>query len=200
MKTSITSYGYKIKKKELTSQQISIIKKDLLIIPFVYDPVKNRQNTDKKFNILSESPSSLYVPRFYGIDNFGPPLLNKLPDGEDAPNLEFKGELRDNKQNGELIQITQSANSEGANSVAGVVMYDEGFILLTGSWKLEGDSIPIKSDSTSDYPRWTYFGAGALDGVNQTTAGGNFVSASFNLSFRGAKLVRIFKKKVFIPR
>ena len=95
------------------------------------------------------------------------------------------GELRDSKQNGELIQITQSANSEGANSVAGVVMYDEGFILLTGSWKLEGDSIPIKSDSTSDYPRWTYFGAGALDGVNQTTAGGNFVSASFNLSFRG---------------
>uniref|UniRef100_A0A6C0C5S8 Helicase ATP-binding domain-containing protein n=1 Tax=viral metagenome TaxID=1070528 RepID=A0A6C0C5S8_9ZZZZ len=95
MKTSVTSYGYKIKKKDLSSEQISKVKKDMLIVPFVYDPVKNRQNTDKKFNILSESPSSLYVPRFYGIDNFGPPLLNKLPDGVSSPNLEFKGELRE---------------------------------------------------------------------------------------------------------
>ncbi len=94
------------------------------------------------------------------------------------------GELRDIKQNGELIQVAP-AGSTGSGSVGGVIMYDEGFVMLTGSWQLEGDSIPIKDDSTSDYPRWVYFGAGALDGVNQTTAGGNFVSASFNLSFRG---------------
>ena len=83
-----------------------------------------------------------------------------------------------------LIQVAP-AGSTGSGSVGGVIMYDEGFVMLTGSWQLEGDSIPIKDDSTSDYPRWVYFGAGALDGVNQTTAGGNFVSASFNLSFRG---------------
>jgi len=94
------------------------------------------------------------------------------------------GELRDIKQNGELIQVAP-VGSTGSGSVGGVIMYDEGFVMLTGSWQLEGDSIPIKDDSTSDYPRWVYFGAGALDGVNQTTAGGNFVSASFNLSFRG---------------
>ena len=77
--------------------------------------------------------------------------------------------------------------SVGSGSVAGVVMYDEGFVLLTGSWTL-GDgapSIPIKSDASSDRPRWIYFGAGALDGVNQSTAGAEFVSASFNMSFRG---------------
>ena len=59
--------------------------------------------------------------------------------------------------------------------------------MLTGSWAL-GDgapSIPIKSDGTSDNPKWVYFGAGALDGVNQTSAGANFVSASFDLSFKG---------------
>ena len=94
------------------------------------------------------------------------------------------GELRDQKQNGELIQVAPTG-SVHSGSVGGVVLYDEGFILLTGSWQLEGDSIPIKSDASSDYPRWVYFGAGALDGVNQTSAGGNFVSASFNLSFRG---------------
>ena len=94
------------------------------------------------------------------------------------------GELRDEKRNGELVQVGPPG-STGSGSVAGVVLYDEGFLLLTGSWQLEGDSIPIKSDTTSDRPRWIYFGAGALDGVNQSTAGGNFVSASFNLSFRG---------------
>jgi hypothetical protein len=93
------------------------------------------------------------------------------------------GELQDTKQNGELIETT------GINSgaVAGVILYDEGFVLLTGSWAL-GDgapAIPIKSDGTSDNPKWIYFGAGAKDGVTQTTAGPNFVSASFDMSFRG---------------
>ena len=96
------------------------------------------------------------------------------------------GELKDTKQNGELIEVV--GNNTG--SIAGVVMYDEGFIMLTGSWDLSKPgaasmSIPIKSDGTSDVPRWLYFGAGALDGVNQSTAGANFVSASFDLSFRG---------------
>ena len=93
------------------------------------------------------------------------------------------GELQDSKRNGELIEVV--GNNTG--SVAGVVMYDEGFILLTGSWNL-GDgapSIPIKADATSDRPKWIYFAAGALDGVTQSTAGANFVSASFDLSFKG---------------
>ncbi len=94
------------------------------------------------------------------------------------------GELRDVKQNGELVQIGPEG-STGSGSVAGVVLYDEGFLLLTGSWDLDEVSIPIKSDTTSDRPKWLYFAAGALDGVNQSSAGGNFVSASFNLSFRG---------------
>ena len=95
------------------------------------------------------------------------------------------GELRDIKQNGELVQIAP-AGSTGSGSVAGVVLYDEGFLMLTGSWELEGDTIPLKSTAPkNDKPKWIHFGAGALDGVNQTTAGANFVSASFNLSFRG---------------
>ena len=58
MNTSITSYGYKILKKELSTEQITKIKKDMMIIPFVYDPVKGGQNKDKKFNILCESPKA----------------------------------------------------------------------------------------------------------------------------------------------
>jgi len=94
MNSSVTSYGYKIKKKDLNPSQIQKIKKDLLIIPYVYDPVKNQQNKDKKFNILCESPKAFYIPRFYGIDNFGKPDTDKLPDGEYA-DLNFKGDLRE---------------------------------------------------------------------------------------------------------
>tara|TARA_Y100000034_G_scaffold71709_1_gene86502 strand:+ start:380 stop:1765 length:1386 start_codon:yes stop_codon:yes gene_type:complete len=99
------------------------------------------------------------------------------------------GELRDSKRNGELIQVANS--SEHATSldgkVAGVVLYDEGFILLTGSWDLSPTAIPITTGSgdADDQLKWIYFGAGAQDSVTQATAGTNYKNASFNLSFRG---------------
>jgi len=97
------------------------------------------------------------------------------------------GELRDKKQNGELIEVTGSS----AGSVAGVVLYDEGFILLTGSWDLNHETIGLLSSSTPLVrppvtPKWIYFGAGAKDDVTPTTTGsGSFASASFDLSFKG---------------
>ena len=66
----------------------------MMIVPFVYDPVKGGQNKDKKFNILCESPKAFYIPRFYGIDNFGIPKKNKLPEGQDI-NINFNGDLRE---------------------------------------------------------------------------------------------------------
>ena len=102
------------------------------------------------------------------------------------------GELRDTKRNGELIQYSGAAAS-GADytahdgKVAGVIMYDEGFVLLTGSWEMGPTSIAITTSSL-DKPKWVYFGAGAQDGLNRSTAYGStgtFESASFNMSFRG---------------
>jgi len=93
------------------------------------------------------------------------------------------GELQDVKQNGELIQVLPKA-STGSGSVAGVTLYDEGFILLTGSWALNHETIGL-GVSITDSPKWIYFGAGALDGVNQSTAASSYVSASFDLSFKG---------------
>ena len=43
------------------------------------------------------------------------------------------GTLKDESGNGELIQ-TGPEGSTGSGSVAGVALYDEGFLLLTGSW------------------------------------------------------------------
>ena len=60
------------------------------------------------------------------------------------------GELQDTRQNGELIQMTSGSSAGNptnghSGSVAGVVLYDEGFFLLTGSWGLNGESVTFLS-------------------------------------------------------
>lgn len=91
------------------------------------------------------------------------------------------GELQDTKQNGELIEVSGSSTG----SVAGVIMYNEGFVLLTGSWALNEESIPLISGGAATSPSWLYFGAGANDGVSKSTAGQDYISASFDFSFKG---------------
>ena len=93
------------------------------------------------------------------------------------------GELQDTKRNGELIETSGSNTS----AVAGVILYDEGFILLTGSWALNNESLVMEPGAAADNPKWTYFAAGANDGVNQTTTdSSNFNKIAFNLSWQGA--------------
>ena len=93
-------------------------------------------------------------------------------------------ELQDIRQNGELVQVGPPG-SPGSGSIAGVALYNEGFILLTGSWNLDTNSLRLIAGGSDVNPKWIYFGAGAQDGVNQTTAGASYISASFNLSFKG---------------
>ena len=94
------------------------------------------------------------------------------------------GELQDTKENGELIQVGP-VGSTGSGSVAGVVLYDEGFILLTGSWNLSSEQIGLTNGGLQANPQWIYYGAGAKDGVTQASAPPGYVSASFDMSFEG---------------
>ena len=88
------------------------------------------------------------------------------------------GELQDTKQNGELIQVS-SSHGYGTNNgkVAGVIMYDEGYIILTGSWALNDQTTAL--DSSNQAPSWLRYGVGGNDGVAPSP------SASFDLSFKG---------------
>jgi len=93
------------------------------------------------------------------------------------------GELRDTKENGELVQVSGAAGDIG--KVAGVVLYDEGFLLLTGSWDLSTTQLYLKDGSSLVNPSWLYYGVGANDGLNQVTLGTNYVTASYNMDFKG---------------
>lgn len=83
--------------------------------------------------------------------------------------------VSDYKKNGELIEITGS----NTGSVAGIVLYQEGFILLTGSWNITTDFSEsyYKPTAQIDYPKWIYWGSGLNVSNNQT------ISSSFDLRF-----------------
>ena len=111
-------------------------------------------------------------------------------------------EVADLKQNGELIETGRGTHSVlGTNgavksgSVQGVVLYNEGFILLTGS-EVISTLTSIKglrdNGNTIQNPEWIYWGAGARDDIVGATGaspsgdlGLSFRSASFGLKFQG---------------
>jgi hypothetical protein len=80
------------------------------------------------------------------------------------------GELQDRRRNGELLQVDGAyrlvTGSTSGSTVAGVVMYNEGYILLTGSWPLAAASFTFGA-SSSVSPSWLHFGYGTNSGETQ---------------------------------
>jgi hypothetical protein len=104
-------------------------------------------------------------------------------------------EVRDTKQNGELIEVT-SSNSTGNGLVAGVVMYDEGVIILTGSWDVDPEvDLPLitgRSGGGDVKPKWIYFGAGGNDAIERERADVAFASASFGINFEAETHTQVY--------
>ena len=113
------------------------------------------------------------------------------------------GELQDVRKNGDLVQVGPSTPGSGigSGSVAGVVMYKEGFLLLTGSWDLSpsgaaamaafaqrdvfGSLLPLQ-----DRPKWINFCAGLRPDSDQTPRPDrrNF-SGSYAIDFLGTNRI-----------
>jgi|TARA_R110000824_G_scaffold198048_1_gene381970 hypothetical protein len=79
------------------------------------------------------------------------------------------GTLTDSSKRGELVQ--QGGTDDG--KVAGVVLYDEGFLLLTGSWALNTTQQAYPPGAL-DFARWKYFG------TKDT-----LLDSTFDISFNG---------------
>lgn len=93
------------------------------------------------------------------------------------------GRLQDRKRNGELIQ-TEPENSTGYNQTAGVVLYNEGFIYLSGSWSLDDSHLEeydIGGGTTN--PAWVWFMTTGSEGSNTVP------SSSFGLDFEGTEKI-----------
>ena len=92
--------------------------------------------------------------------------------------------LEDVYKNGTLVQTsgTAYAQTQGSNSVAGTVLYNEGFLLLTGSWNLAPDNYALGNSGATETPKWVNFAVGCNDNVAVSDIS---VSASFDVKFRG---------------
>ena len=109
------------------------------------------------------------------------------------------GRLEDKNRNGELIQ-TAPSGSNGSGSVAGVVLYNEGLVILTGSWTLEtgvarnylNDSINLVTSS------WVYFGNG-FDG-NVKTPSNQVKEASYLFGFSGSHTIPVLTMFANAPK
>jgi len=94
--TYLGQKGYTIPKNEITIEQQKQIRNDLTIKPFVMgSPNINQAQTT--FPVYRESNNKMYVPHYYGVENYGIPKSYKISDGNNI-NLDFNGELRDHQK------------------------------------------------------------------------------------------------------
>ena len=95
------------------------------------------------------------------------------------------GTLEDVYQDGTLVQTSGSAyaQSQGSASIGGVVLYNEGFLLLTGSWNLSPATYDM--GTATERPMWVNFAVGCNDGLadDELTP-----SASFEVEFKGTTI------------
>lgn len=91
IETYLGPKGYTILKKDLPMRTQLYIKDQLTIKPYTPGAPISAGNS---FPCYRESTNKLYLPRYYGIELFGTPKRNTIPDGEQI-NLQFNGSLRD---------------------------------------------------------------------------------------------------------
>ena len=143
-----------------------------------YQPISNHYAFSSSLGDKAlQELSLLYVPSvFYG---------SRIYPGTTSLKFYISGtlvaEARDLYRNGELIQVSGSsyAQTAGGGSSAGVILYDEGVLVLTGSWNLSEDSSTDRGNTTGRF-RWIDFAAGANDGTANVSP-----SASFTFNFTG---------------
>lgn len=88
----LSERGYVVKKGYLTANKIVKLRKELTVSP-KFDVFMNA--TPNSFKLFSENNSKFYIPRFYGLKEFGKPMENYLTTVGDDVDLNFKGELRE---------------------------------------------------------------------------------------------------------
>lgn len=112
--TSLSNNGYKIKKHQHKSSLIKECKDELTVKPFVSNDFGVKNET--KFSLYLESPNSMYLPRFYAQEKFGPPDQIKMSDGHDI-NLKFNGIMRE-EQNPIVKLYLDAAEKKGGGIIS----------------------------------------------------------------------------------
>ena len=117
------------------------------------------------------------------------------------------GEIRDENLNGELIQVGPPG-SNGSGSVAGVALYNEGFLVLTGNWDLYSAeaagpvALDYSGDGSSIDSSWLYYAVGANDGITASVdvVANTRASASYAMTYEGVNYVPVVTMLASAPK
>ena len=104
--------GYTIYKESLTIEEQELIRRELTVKAFV---PKSCICKPMPFPIYRESQKKMYIPRFYGIENYGDPEEIRINEGKTI-NLKFKGELR-NIQKSIVKKYMKCAKTKGCGLI-----------------------------------------------------------------------------------
>ena len=114
--TYIGKKGYTIYKECISGQEQQEVRNELTMRPYV---PKSPTQPDP-FPIYREAHNKFYLPRYYGLDNFGVPDENRIPKGTKT-SMAFAGELREYQ-----INIVNKYVNHVGNSGGGLLDVDPG--------------------------------------------------------------------------
>ena len=111
-KTYLGQKGYSIYKESLSLKECIFIRDELMAKPYLpKSPIEA-----ESFPIYKESPQKFYVPRVFGIQNFGQPKEIKILN-YDKIILKFAGSLREDQE----LVITKYINSIKCGGFGGLL-------------------------------------------------------------------------------
>jgi len=85
--------GYTIYKECMSAEDLKQLKEDLTVKAYIpKSPIQ-----PPSFPVYRENANKIYIPRYYGIQNYGEPHEIKIPRGDDI-NVPFVGSLRPDQQ------------------------------------------------------------------------------------------------------
>jgi hypothetical protein len=87
--------GYTIPKSLLDKNDEKEIRIELFVKPVLFSPT---QIDTTSFPVFRENANKYYLPRFYGIERYGPPDKSEIQEGDDIE-LSFEKPLRDYQEN-----------------------------------------------------------------------------------------------------
>lgn len=90
-----------------------------------------------------------------------------------------------------LIVTNFSGGSVGADNgkVAGVVLYNEGFVALTGSWDLSSHQETYIVNGADETPKWKYWGEYHRDPLDPNIVPDHAISSSWDIDFLGTNYI-----------
>ena len=108
LSTYLSSKGYTIYKECLDVADQRLIKDELTVRPYI--PKSPMQ--PPAYPIYRENDSKYYIPRYYGLKNYGEPDENRIPPGDDI-NVPFVGALRPDQEHIVAVYMAASTREGG---------------------------------------------------------------------------------------